>query len=105
MKTLRKDPSGSVVHTSDGRDPFSWKVPEIGDWYTLCCHEDLHQIEDQEDLDDVVEELGQPGGSLVDGIWSDQLTALQTIRGWWERDGHPAEVAECDELIRQIQIN
>ena len=104
MKTIMRNSNGNVHHTvkPEGGD---MKSPEIGDWYTFCCHEDLHQIENQEDLDDVVEELGQPGGSLVDGIWPDQLTALQTIRGWWERDGHPAEVAECDELIRRIKIN
>jgi len=50
------------------------KLVKIGMWATRCCHLDLFQIEDQEDLDDVIEDMD--GGGLPFRVWKTKKDAL-----------------------------
>lgn len=79
----------------------------IGQWWTLCCHEDLWQIENESDLADIVEMLtdAEPPTPTV---WETKLDALAEIREWfvagaegWPENQKP--IAEIDVLIAEEQ--
>lgn len=65
-----------------GRDP------KVGDWYAFCCDDDLHQIETEEELREIIEGADDHGWGA--GMWLSREAALQELLAlspWPERNG------------------
>lgn len=75
---------------------------KIGHWYTICCHLDMDQIKNDNDLEyakeHAVEWFIEEEPPAIH-IWETQLEALLEIRKGW-RDSEV--IAEIDELIAGI---
>lgn len=70
---------------------------KIGHWYTYCCHLDLFQILDQEELEDIRERLSDDEPPRPE-VWETRQEALLKIRTRWQ---DPEVLAEIDELLTQ----
>ena len=60
--------------------------PEVGQWYSRCCEEDLYQIETEEDVREIEEELEEFEGLCV------------TVRVWPTREEALADLAKVRTL-------
>lgn len=57
--------------------------PTVGDWYTYCCHLDLTQIADEQELETVKRELQDDDEELVPQVWKTKEEALIEIRRYF----------------------
>lgn len=75
---------------------------KIGHWWSICCHLDLYEIQNQSDLTDVQEmvqsNLTDDDWPHVD-IWEAQGEALLEIRSRW-RDSEV--ITEIDMMLAKI---
>ena len=55
------------------------KTPEIGDWVTYCCEEDLLQVVDQEHLANILEDIDEDVCSPV-SVWRTYEDALVELK-------------------------
>ncbi|KKM63639.1 hypothetical protein LCGC14_1509420 [marine sediment metagenome] len=77
----------------------------VSRWATFCCHLDLFQIKNEQDVEyymkhlhpDSVENLGPVH------VWDTQKEALEDIRTWWNPENYGAAdvIAEIDERLVQ----
>ena len=61
-----------------------------GQWYSICCHEDLCQAEEDEEFEDFSVQ-----------VFDTREDGLRTIAADWERSGHPDEAKECLQMIKE----
>lgn len=53
--------------------------PQIGDWVTQCCQEDLYQIKDEEDLAVLADQADEDPGIMG---WPTYESAIQDIESF-----------------------
>ena len=53
---------------------------KIGQWRSMCCHEDLRQIEDQEEVDWIIDFWDEIGGISSPSVWDTKKNALLDMR-------------------------
>ena len=60
------------------------RKPTVGDWYAFCCDDDLHQIENEDELQEIVDGAGNHGWGA--GMWASRETALEELlaRSPWQ---------------------
>ncbi len=75
---------------------------QLGYWWTYCCHLDLKQIENEEDLENIRIELIEQESPIPE-VWDSKLSALQEIRTRWQR--YPdIQQNEIDPMIKELEI-
>lgn len=53
------------------------REPRVGDWYAFCCDEDLHRIESQDELREIIEMADEHGWGA--GMWLSREAALEEL--------------------------
>lgn len=73
---------------------------KLGQWYTMCCHLDLYEVEDDDDVqfirDDMLEEDEREKLGVM--AWETRREALLDLREFSGEEGE----AEIDALLAQL---
>ena len=77
----------------------------IGNWATFCCHLDLFEIENEQDVEYYVTRL-HPDSIASLGpvhVWNTEKQALEDLRTWWNPENYGAAdaIAEIDERLAE----
>lgn len=71
---------------------------KFGMWYTICCYQDLTEINNQEELDFVVESLVslkedvEDGDITLVGLWDTREQALRELLDWSKDEEEKEEI-------------
>jgi len=69
--------------------------PKIGRWVAFCCHMDLFQIKDTDDVRELEEDRVE---GLPMRIWETKNEALEEIAQQWENRGDLEKAIEARSL-------
>lgn len=64
-------------------------IVKKGQWYSLCCHEDLCEADEDEEIDD----------DFSVQIFATREEGLKAIANDWERSGYPEQAKECLDML------
>ena len=85
---VRPPETGTVKHPDDIK---------IGMWATNCCHRDLYQIENEDQMETIVDDWND---GISHDVYRTKKEALQEIRKGWD---DPYEIAMIDEMLEDLR--